>query len=465
MSYPISSQYYEPQKFSAPCSLLLSMITVLTVASSANAQKQTPATEKTYSVGPAVEFNGSGTSFGIKGKIGVPGSLSFRPIVLFGYTPNVSSANFSQAVSSGSGTLNSFSALTTEQKRAQVKLIYDVALTDQQADVVASNLSAALSTPINSRTTDQNFLIFKSQDSVRRYDIENFKTLTPAQQRSQVSIFALPGTNIDAATAALKQAVETPIANRSPAQLQTITDANTRLQTADLSMFSSLNAAQQREELQIFSKAPLTDAQADTVANRLTSALDITNILQNPTNNLALARNTPEALRTPEYNLIIALNTAAANQTATQIQLINTAIASASLNAQTISNANQAVAYTANTQAVGFTPGTGTAYGAAVTLDFESSDKKLSGYIGPRVLVASGSSKVGNFDTNTNETNVGILVGADYAISPDFTAGLSGTYNFSKSGTLDVSGPGGFRGSSTTSGSSFDIGINLGYRF
>jgi opacity protein-like surface antigen len=97
--------------------------------------------------------------------------------------------------------------------------------------------------------------------------------------------------------------------------------------------------------------------------------------------------------------------------------------------------------------------------------DFESTDKKLSGYIGPRVLFASGSSKAGNFDTNTNETNIGLLVGTDYAISPDFTVGLSGTYNFSKTGTLDVSGPGGFKGSSSVSGSSFDVGINFAYRF
>ncbi len=100
---------------------------VLAVVSASRANAQ----EKRFSVGPAIEFSGGGTSFGIKGRISNPGTpVSVRPIVLFGYTPNVSGANFSQAVSNGSGTLSSFSVLTSEQKRAQVKLIYDVALTD-----------------------------------------------------------------------------------------------------------------------------------------------------------------------------------------------------------------------------------------------------------------------------------------------------------------------------------------------
>ncbi len=271
-----------------------------------------------------------------------------------------------------------------------------------------------------SRTTEQRFLIFKAQDSIQRYDIETFKTLTPTQQRAQVKLFAPLNTtdvNIDAATAALKLAVEAPAAARTSAQLQTIADARARLNAADLSVFSSLSAAQQREELQIFSKTLLTNAQADNFADNLTSAL-----------------NTPAAARTAMQNGVI-------------------------------STAQQSVAYISTTQAVGFTPGYGTAYGAAVTYDFESADKKFSGYVGPRVLFASGSSKVGNFDTNTSETSIGLLVGADYAITPDLTAGLSGTYNFSKTGTLNVSGAGGFNGSSSFSGSSFDVGINFGYRF
>jgi transcription elongation factor len=223
---------------------------------------------------------------------------------------------------------------------------------------------------------------------------------------------------IDAATAALKQAVETPASSRTPAQVQTIADAQASLNNADLSVFSSLTPAQQKETAQIFSRTPLTEAQADTFATSLTSALE-----------------TPANIRT-----------------AVQNDIINTA--------------NQSVAYIAKTQAIGFTPGSGTAYGAAITYDFESADKKLSGYIGPRVLFASGSSKIGNFDTSTTETNFGLLLGADYAISNDFIAGLSATYNFSKTGTLNVSGPGGFNGSAPVSGgNSLDIGVNFGYRF
>lgn len=123
------------------------------------------------------------------------------------------------------------------------------------------------------------------------------------------------------------------------------------------------------------------------------------------------------------------------------------------------------VAYITRTQAIGFTPGSGTAYGAAITYDFQSADKKISGYVGPSILFANGSSKIGNFDTSTSQTSIGLLLGADYAISTDLTAGLSATYNFSKSGDLSVSGPGGFKGSAPVSGSSFDIGVNFGYRF
>ena len=145
-------------------------------ASSVNAQ-EIP-TVKQYSIGPAIEFSGGGTSFGIKAKISNPGTpVSIRPIVLFGYTPNVSGTNFSQAVSNGSGTLIGFATLTPEQKRAQVKLISDVPLTDKQADDVAKQLSLALATAPASRTTEQTFYIAKAQDSLQRYDLESFKTL------------------------------------------------------------------------------------------------------------------------------------------------------------------------------------------------------------------------------------------------------------------------------------------------
>ena len=130
-----------------------------------------------------------------------------------------------------------------------------------------------------------------------------------------------------------------------------------------------------------------------------------------------------------------------------------------------IANANQAIGIQSNSLTPGFTPGSGTAFGLAATYDFQSADSKLSGYVGPRVMFANGSSKIGNFDTSTSETSIGVLVGADYAISSDLTAGLSATYNFSKSGDLSVTGPGSFKGSAPVSGSSFDVGVNFGYRF
>ncbi len=185
--------------------------------------------------------------------------------------------------------------------------------------------------------------------------------------------------------------------------------------TVGAATFAALTPVQKRAAIKGASE--LTDSQADGIAASLEAAI-----------------STPEDTRTPAQQGLL-------------------------------DNTNLAISFATRTEAIGFTPGSGVAYGAAVTYDFESADKKLSGYIGPRVLFASGSSKAGNFDTNTNETNIGLLVGADYEISPDFTAGLSGTYNFSKTGSLDVSGPGGFKGSSSVSGSSFDVGINFAYRF
>jgi hypothetical protein len=159
---------------------------VVVTASGANAQDNSSPNLKPYSIGPAIEFSGGGSSFGIKGRISNPGTpVSVRPIILFGYTPSVSGATFSQAVVNGAGNLSGFSALTLDQKRAQVRLISDIALTDQQADDTAKRLVAALNTPENNQTTEQKFLIATAQYAVQRYDIENFKTPTPAQQKAQ----------------------------------------------------------------------------------------------------------------------------------------------------------------------------------------------------------------------------------------------------------------------------------------
>jgi opacity protein-like surface antigen len=117
--------------------------------------------------------------------------------------------------------------------------------------------------------------------------------------------------------------------------------------------------------------------------------------------------------------------------------------------------------------------GTGTAYGLTVSYDFKSPDSKIAGYIGPRLLFASASGSgnnstllgpAGSFTTSTNETNIGLTAGADYAISPDVTAGLSATYNILRSGTTSVT-TGGTTLSDSLSGGNFNVGINVSYNF
>jgi opacity protein-like surface antigen len=112
--------------------------------------------------------------------------------------------------------------------------------------------------------------------------------------------------------------------------------------------------------------------------------------------------------------------------------------------------------------------GSGTGYGLAVTYDFKSPDSKIVGYVGPRILFgsASGSGTIAGqaFTTSTNETNIGLTAGADYAIAPDFTAGLSATYNLSRSGTTSVSANN-ITNSTSISGGTFNVGINAAYRF
>ncbi len=114
--------------------------------------------------------------------------------------------------------------------------------------------------------------------------------------------------------------------------------------------------------------------------------------------------------------------------------------------------------------------GTGIGYGLAVTYDFKSPDSKIVGYVGPRILFASTSGSgtftgsAQGFTTSTNETNIGLTAGADYAIAPDITAGINATYNFSRSGTASVT-TNGVTGSTGLSGGTFNVGINAAYSF
>jgi|GEM_PF-6737043 len=84
----------------------LSLISLTAIAMSmmvpVNANAQSART-KQFSLGPAIEVTGNGTSFGIQGKVRVAPHFSVRPIVLFDYTPGVSRTD----IINGSVTSNS----------------------------------------------------------------------------------------------------------------------------------------------------------------------------------------------------------------------------------------------------------------------------------------------------------------------------------------------------------------------
>jgi opacity protein-like surface antigen len=446
------------------------------MASGANAQETASIVSKPNSIGPAIEFNGGGTSFGIKGKIGVGSQISIRPTILFGYTPSVSGSTFGQALTSGINNLTAlvtptraqqitaaiaadptltaetaaalldkkdptdaekqtiataqtpvfrYTTLKQEDLAAQLSAFSGVPLTDRQADEFAKQLVAAANVTDSTKLTpEQQVTIAKAQGAIARYDIETFKKLTPAQQQLLVKTYSPAGSTdkqISDTVTALNSAVNTDPTKRTEADnsLLASTQSNVRNNNTAVN-FIDLTSGQQRDLLQSFSQTPLTPAEVTSLIGTLNAAAE--------------ALQTPADQRTDDQKTAIA-------------------------------NANQAIGIQSNSLTPGFTPGSGTAYGVAVTYDFQSADGKLSGYVGPRIMLANGSSKIGSFDTSTNETSIGLLVGADYAISSDLTAGLSATYNFSKSGDLTVTGPGGFKGSAPVSGSSLDIGVNFGYRF
>jgi hypothetical protein len=442
------------------------------MASGANAQE---AASKPNSIGPAIEFSGGGTSFGIKGKIGVGSQFSVRPMVLFGYTPSVSSGTFSQALTSGINNLTAlvtptraqqiaaaiiadptltadtaatlldkkepteaekktiaaaqtpvfrYTTLKQEDLAAQLTAFSGVPLTNEQADEFAKQLVAVSRvTDTTKLTPEQREYISKAESAIARYDIETFKKLTPAQQQLLVKTYSPADSTdkqiVDTVTA-LNNAVNTDSTKRTEADSSLLATTQSNIRSITTSSVKDLTSAQQRDLLQSFSQTPLTPSEVTSLVATLDAA--------------AVAQQTPADKRTDVQKAEIA-------------------------------NANQLIGFRSNSLTPGFTPGSGTAFGFAMTYDFQSADGKLSGYVGPRVMFANGSSKIGSFDTSTNETSVGLLAGGDYAITSDLTAGLSATYNFSKSGTLGVTGPGGFSGSASFSSSSLDIGVNVGYRF
>jgi opacity protein-like surface antigen len=111
--------------------------------------------------------------------------------------------------------------------------------------------------------------------------------------------------------------------------------------------------------------------------------------------------------------------------------------------------------------------GSGFGYGASITYDFKSPDGKMVGYVGPRLLIGSTSNKftltdgtnsISGSTIDTSETNIGLTAGADFAITPELTAGVNATYNLYrglKIGKTDT----------LNAGSSSDFGINVTYNF
>jgi opacity protein-like surface antigen len=118
----------------------------------------------------------------------------------------------------------------------------------------------------------------------------------------------------------------------------------------------------------------------------------------------------------------------------------------------------------------------GTSFGLAATYDFKLDPQgKSTAYIGPKVSFASASgpatingADVPGSKLDISDTKIGIVAGADYGVSDNFTIGASVTYNLSRS----VSGSGSFGVLNTNvnnfiqpAGSSLDFGVRAAYRF
>jgi hypothetical protein len=106
--------------------LALAGMIALAITNGANAQ-EAPTTSKQYSIGPAIEFGGGGTSFGIKGKIGVGEQFSIRPMILFGYKPSVSGSDILKGTGTNNqGTnqpLNPTGAIPTSDQQAALNIL------------------------------------------------------------------------------------------------------------------------------------------------------------------------------------------------------------------------------------------------------------------------------------------------------------------------------------------------------
>jgi opacity protein-like surface antigen len=122
---------------------------------------------------------------------------------------------------------------------------------------------------------------------------------------------------------------------------------------------------------------------------------------------------------------------------------------------------------------------TGTSFGIAATYDFKiDPDGKTSVYIGPKIVFTSAAGPVtvdGAKQSNTpnnifdfSETKIGLIIGADMAVTNDLAIGVNAAYNFSRSISTSGSGLQGFPTGGSLfqpAGTSLDFGIRAAYRF
>jgi Outer membrane protein beta-barrel domain len=116
--------------------------------------------------------------------------------------------------------------------------------------------------------------------------------------------------------------------------------------------------------------------------------------------------------------------------------------------------------------------GTGIQYGLAVTYDFKlDPEGRTRAFLGPKVAFSSGTGsasfngvEIPASQATVNETKIGMVVGAETALSDSFMVGANATINFSRS-------VGGTNTNGTTitdiqpRGSSIDFGVRAAYRF
>ena len=93
---------------------LATMMMAALVAGNVNAQEAPP---RKVTVGPALEFSGGGTSFGIQGKVKVFKNFSVRPLILFGYTLGVGESDYKNGTVSTGGVYSGF-GITQENVNA-----------------------------------------------------------------------------------------------------------------------------------------------------------------------------------------------------------------------------------------------------------------------------------------------------------------------------------------------------------